>query len=236
MFNRLWLAAGAMGAGVLGLLGCDQQRIDALHEGLSTEADVRAQFGEPVTIWPEADGSRTLEYNRQPMGHQNYMITIGTDGTMSALRQVLTPSVFAQVQVGMGQEQVRRLLGNRPNAWCLSSTRDRLGLALGSTGPPARWCLPSPWPRWPGAALRQQRKTAGRALTMASAMTAAYTYLGIAIVADGGRLGPQGLGGLYPAHAQPDHGGRLRAGVFLLPVAHAQKRFPPAWLTPCGRA
>ena len=38
------------------------------------------------------------------------MITIGTDGTMSALRQVLTPSVFAQVQVGMGQEQVRRLL------------------------------------------------------------------------------------------------------------------------------
>lgn len=111
MFNRLWLAAGAMGAGVLGLLGCDQQRIDALHEGLSTEADVRAQFGEPVTIWPEANGSRTLEYNRQPMGHQNYMITIGTDGTMSALRQVLTPSVFAQVQVGMGQEQVRRLLG-----------------------------------------------------------------------------------------------------------------------------
>ncbi len=68
MFNRLWLAAGAMGAGVLGLLGCDQQRIDALHEGLSTEADVRAQFGEPVTIWPEADGSRTLEYNRQPDG------------------------------------------------------------------------------------------------------------------------------------------------------------------------
>lgn len=60
----------------------------------------------PVTIWPEADGSRTLEYNRQPMGHQNYMITIGTDGTMSALCQVLTPSVFAQVQVGMGQEQV----------------------------------------------------------------------------------------------------------------------------------
>ena len=111
MFNRLWLAAGAMGAGVLGLLGCDQQRIDALHEGLSTEADVRAQFGEPVTIWPEADGSRTLEYNRQPMGHQNNIFTIGTDGTMSALRQVLTPSVFAQVQVGMGQEQVRRLLG-----------------------------------------------------------------------------------------------------------------------------
>lgn len=111
MLRRMLVAVGAAGAAVLALLGCDQQRIDALEEGLSTEADVRAQFGEPATIWPEPDGSRTLEYNRQPMGHQNYMITIGQDGKMSALRQVLTPYVFAQVQPGMSQEQVRRLLG-----------------------------------------------------------------------------------------------------------------------------
>lgn len=111
MFHRLWLAAGAVGTSLLALLGCDQQRIDALEEGLSTEADVRAQFGEPATIWPEQDGGRTFEYNRQPMGHQNFMITIGADGRMSALRQVLAPQVFAQVQTGMSQEQVRRLLG-----------------------------------------------------------------------------------------------------------------------------
>ncbi len=111
VLRRLLLAVGAAGAAVLTLLGCDQQRINALEEGLSTEADVRAQFGEPTTIWPEPDGSRTFEYNRQPMGHQNYMITIGADGRMSALRQVLTPHVFAQVQPGMSQEQVRRLLG-----------------------------------------------------------------------------------------------------------------------------
>lgn len=111
MLHRLWRAAAAVGTSVLALLGCDQQRIDALEEGLSTEADVRAQFGEPATIWPEQDGSRTFEYNRQPMGHQNFMITIGADGRMSALRQVLAPQVFAQVQPGMGQEQVRRLLG-----------------------------------------------------------------------------------------------------------------------------
>ncbi|MBS7350966.1 MAG: outer membrane protein assembly factor BamE, partial [Comamonas sp.] len=55
-----WLAGAAS---VLALLSaCDQQRIDALEEGLATEADVRAQFGEPATIWPERDGSRTLEY------------------------------------------------------------------------------------------------------------------------------------------------------------------------------
>lgn len=93
------------------LVGCDDQRIKELEEGLSTEVDVRAKFGEPEYIWQEADGSRTLEYNRQPMGARNYMITIGTDGKMSALRQVLAPHNFEKIQPGMSQEQVRRTLG-----------------------------------------------------------------------------------------------------------------------------
>lgn len=53
---------------------------------------MRARFGEPERIWDEPGGARTLEYNRQPAGHQNYMITIGPDGRMSALRQVLAPT------------------------------------------------------------------------------------------------------------------------------------------------
>ena len=91
--------------------GCDQQRINELEEGVASEGDVRMKFGEPEKVWDGENGARIFEYNRQPAGAKNYMITIGTDGTMSALRQVLTPSVVAQVQVGMGQEQVRRLLG-----------------------------------------------------------------------------------------------------------------------------
>jgi outer membrane protein assembly factor BamE (lipoprotein component of BamABCDE complex) len=39
------------------------------------------------------------------------MITIGPDGKMSALQQVMAPHHFEKVQPGMGQEQVRRLLG-----------------------------------------------------------------------------------------------------------------------------
>ena len=97
--------------GLLSLAGCDQQRINELEEGLSTEADVRAKFGEPETVWPEPDGSRTFEYPRQPMGSRNYMITIGSDGVMRALRQVVAPHVFEKIQPGMTQEQVRRLLG-----------------------------------------------------------------------------------------------------------------------------
>lgn len=110
-FNRAIAAVAAVATSFFALVGCDQQRINELEEGLSTEADVRTKFGEPETIWPEADGSRTFEYPRQPMGSSNYMITIGTDGKMSALRQVVTPHVFAQVQPGMTQEQVRRMLG-----------------------------------------------------------------------------------------------------------------------------
>ena len=109
-WNGLARWAAVALAGVL-LLGCDPQRIDALEEGVATEADVRKQFGEPEKIWDAPGGGRTFEYNRQPAGHRNYMITIGPDGKMSALRQVLTPENFAKVQPGMMMEDVRKMLG-----------------------------------------------------------------------------------------------------------------------------
>jgi hypothetical protein len=93
------------------LVACDQQRIAELEEGVATEADVRARFGVPQQVWDGPGGERVLEYDRQPSGHQNYMIAIGPDGRMTALRQVLNPRTFAQVQPGMPMEQVRRLLG-----------------------------------------------------------------------------------------------------------------------------
>lgn len=112
----------------LGLAGCDPQRINELEEGVSTEADVRSRFGEPEKIWESSDmastplpratlavvaapGARTFEYNRQPAGNVNYMITIGPDGKMSALRQVLSPQNFELLIPGMSMEQVRKLLG-----------------------------------------------------------------------------------------------------------------------------
>ena len=101
----------AMLAALATLAGCDQQRIAKLEEGVSTEEDVRARFGRPENVWDEPDGSRTLEYNRNPSGRQNYMVTIGLDGKMSALRQVLTPATFAKVEPGLPMERVRRMLG-----------------------------------------------------------------------------------------------------------------------------
>lgn len=100
-----------MAAAALLLSGCDRQRISELEEGVSTEMDVRERFGQPENIWDGPGGERILEYNRNPAGHENYMITIGPDGKMSALRQVLNPGNFARVQPGMMMEEVRRMLG-----------------------------------------------------------------------------------------------------------------------------
>lgn len=106
--------AAGFAAALLGLAllaGCDAQRISELQPGQSTEADVRDRFGLPENTWPERDGGHTLEYNRQPAGSENFMITIAADGTLVAVRQVLTQENFARVQAGMSMAQVRRLLG-----------------------------------------------------------------------------------------------------------------------------
>lgn len=104
---------GAAGAAVVAVLsaGCDPQRISELQPGVSTEADVRARFGQPEAIWEGPGGGHVLEYNRNPAGQVNYMIAIGPDGKLVAVNQVLTPENFARVQPGMPMEQVRRMLG-----------------------------------------------------------------------------------------------------------------------------
>ena len=93
------------------LAGCDAQRAAQLEEGLATEADVRAQYGEPVQVIERADGSKLLAYPRQPEGWTNVEIVIGSDGKMASLRQLLTPANFAKVRPGMAQAEVRQMLG-----------------------------------------------------------------------------------------------------------------------------
>ena len=105
------IAALAAAAAALLLTGCDPQRISELEEGVATEADVRAKFGQPEQVWDAPGGGHVFEYNRQPAGQKNYMITIGADGRMTALRQVLNPGNFARVAPGMMMEDLRKLLG-----------------------------------------------------------------------------------------------------------------------------
>ncbi len=107
--RKPWL--GSLALALLMLAGCDPQKIAELEEGVSTEADVRARFGAPAAIYDEANGDRTFEYPRQPEGQVNYMISIGPDGRMTSLRQVLKPVNFARIGPGTEKTQVRRFLG-----------------------------------------------------------------------------------------------------------------------------
>ena len=81
------------------------------RKGIIAWNKLNDRFGVPDNVWDEGGGARTLEYNRQPAGQRNYMITIGPDGKMSALRQVLTPQNFALITPGMDLGEVRRRLG-----------------------------------------------------------------------------------------------------------------------------
>jgi outer membrane protein assembly factor BamE (lipoprotein component of BamABCDE complex) len=109
MAQTWWWMAGLLA--LASLSACDPQRVDKLEEGVATEVQVRQQFGDPVTITTEPDGTRTFDYPRQPEGWTNYVIKIGPDGKMSSLRQLLTPDNFARVKPGLTRQQVRDLLG-----------------------------------------------------------------------------------------------------------------------------
>lgn len=108
--SRLAGAAVAF-ALTLALAACDPIALDKLKVGESTEADLRDAMGTPDMVWDDGAGVRTFEYNRQPAGHVNYMITLDANGRLQQVRQVLTPEEFAKVRPGMHYDQVRRMLG-----------------------------------------------------------------------------------------------------------------------------
>ncbi|MBK6595727.1 MAG: hypothetical protein IPG23_25295 [Burkholderiales bacterium] len=72
---------------------CDNQRINELEEGVASEGDVKMKFGEPEKVWDGENGARIFEYSRRPLAPRIHLITIGPDGKMSSLRQVLAPRV-----------------------------------------------------------------------------------------------------------------------------------------------
>ena len=78
---------------------------------LVSEAEVRARHGEPTRVWPNPDGSRTLEYATQPFGETCWMYTIAADGRVVAQFDALAPENLARVEIGMSLDEVTRLLG-----------------------------------------------------------------------------------------------------------------------------
>jgi hypothetical protein len=82
-----------------------------LVPGTSKEADVLAHFGQPVEQRTLPDGGRILEYPRSPLGFENWRVTLGADGTVRNVEQLLDEPHFARVKPGMTVDQVKLELG-----------------------------------------------------------------------------------------------------------------------------
>ncbi|MFM2345735.1 MAG: outer membrane protein assembly factor BamE [Pseudomonadota bacterium] len=110
---RIFASAAALAGLVFGLAlpGCDARREARLQPGQATEQEVLREFGTPVAIRGLPEGQRRLEFSAQPEGTTNHVATIGADGRLVQLRQLLQPEGFAQVRPGMTVEQVREQLG-----------------------------------------------------------------------------------------------------------------------------
>ena len=103
----LWLSC----SGLLG--GCATGH--SLVPGQSTEADVRASMGTPTDTRVEADGGRVWEYARGAAGYHTYMVSMGPDGRVKEVVQVLTEERLARIVPGKtARPEVRQLLG-RPS-------------------------------------------------------------------------------------------------------------------------
>lgn len=89
----------------------DAWLLKGLTPGVTTEAQIRDQMGQPETERILPDGTKRFEYPRGPQGTATYMVDIDAHGKLIAVTQVLTAENFARVRVGMTQEAVRQLLG-----------------------------------------------------------------------------------------------------------------------------
>jgi len=90
------------------LLGC--QNFAAITPGTPSSALIE-RFGAPKVLSKNSDGSELWEYPRIPSDYQKFLIDIGVDRKVAAVRQVLAEEYFSKVRVGMSREDVRRILG-----------------------------------------------------------------------------------------------------------------------------
>lgn len=70
--------------------------------------------------WRNEDGSTTWEYSRQPEGVECFMITVGGDGILRGIEQVLNEEIFARVENGMNGDQA----GGEPAYFTVSFNND----------------------------------------------------------------------------------------------------------------
>lgn len=97
--------------------GCSTYLGYELKLGEADLEDVIQTLGKPAMRWQNADGSEQLAFPRGPMGLNTYMVSIGTDGKLRQIENVLTEKHYARIKPGMNKEEVLRILGPSYPAW-----------------------------------------------------------------------------------------------------------------------
>ena len=83
----------------------------ALIPGTSREPDVIARFGAFAEQSRLPDGTRVLEYPGQPLGLENWRVSLNPDGTVRTVEQLLDEQHFARLKPRMSMDDVIRELG-----------------------------------------------------------------------------------------------------------------------------
>jgi hypothetical protein len=81
-----------------------------LVPGTSREADVTAYFGQAAEQRKLPDGGRVLDFPRAPLGYENWRVTLGRDGTVRSVEQLLDETHLARIKPGMTMDEVKREL------------------------------------------------------------------------------------------------------------------------------
>ena len=82
-----------------------------LRPGASTVDEVHRAMGPPALELPNPDGSRQLAYPRGPLGTQTFMVEVGRDGVLRAIRPVLNDDNYHRITPGQTRDDVLRLVG-----------------------------------------------------------------------------------------------------------------------------
>ena len=88
----------------------------SLVPGTSREADVTAYFGQPAEQRQLPDGGKVLDFPRSPLGYENWRVTVGPDGTVRSVEQLLDDAHFNRLKPGITMDEVKRELG-RPGEY-----------------------------------------------------------------------------------------------------------------------
>lgn len=131
----LWIYVVSL---MLALNGCDY-RARELKPGKSTASEVRDALGAPSYEWNAPDGSRQWEFARGPQGTVTYMAFIGPDDVLREMRQVLSSTWFAKLQVGMGRDEVRKLIGRPGETMSFPARREEVWTWRYEDGPAVQY-------------------------------------------------------------------------------------------------